>query len=155
MNKYNLNQLRYLESYFDVSEYNAFLKLINPSCSCYKIEILARAFQMGIDITDLVDCNVNPDCLILLCDSKMKGIDIKGLGNELIDAKLLNEIISIKKKNPNQDLSFIVDLTKEQCMSFVNDYRFYGTRYFEKYREDVNLGRAKLEAELNYIQKNK
>ena len=155
MNKYNLNQLRYLETYFDISEYKEFLKLINPFCSCYKIEILARAFQMGIDITDLVDCNVNSECLILLCDSKMKGIDIKGLGNELIDAQLLSEIISIKKKHPNQDLSFIVDLTEEQCKSFVDDYKFYGTKYFEKYRNDVNLGRAKLAAELDYIQKNK
>lgn len=153
MSGYNLNQLRILRDYFDDEGINDFLKIVSPSCSCYELEILAKAFKMGIDVSDLVNCHVSCDCLILLCDSKMKGIDIKGLGNEFVDIDLLKQILLIKSKNPNVDMSFISDLSLNDCKTMIGDYRLYGVGVFDKYREKVQINKQMIDIELNYVKK--
>lgn len=151
---YNLNQLRILRQYFDDSNIHEFLSYVNPACSCYKLEILAKAFKSGIDIKDLVNCNVSYECLILLCDAKMKGIDIKGLGNEFVDVDLLSKIIQIKKINPDVDMSFIENLSFDDCKSMIYDYDIWGTSDFKKYRDKAYINKKMIETELAYVENN-
>lgn len=151
---YNLNQLRILRQYFDDTDVHEFLSYVNPACSCYKLEVLAKAFKSGIDIKDLVNCNVSYECLILLCDAKMKGIDIKGLGNEFVDVDLLSKIIQIKKKNPDVDMSFIENLSFDDCKSMIYDYDIWGTSDFKKYRDKAYINKKMIETELAYVVNN-
>ena len=151
MESYNLNQLKILRECFDYSNVSEFLKIVNPSCSCYKLELLAAAFKRGIDINDLVNCNVSCECLMLLIDAKSRGIDVKGLGNEFISVELLKNIIKIKEKNPDVDMSFVEDLGSKECSDLVYDYRTWGTGDFEKYREKALMNKKMISMELEYV----
>lgn len=151
MNEYNLNQLKILRQYFTSENIDDFIKIINPFCSCYELEILAKAYIMGVDISDLVNCHLSSDCLILLCDSKIKGIDIKGLYNEFIDVNLLSQIIKIKSENVDVDMSFIKDLSLDECKDLIANYRLFGISVLDKYRKSVQIDKKMIETELQYV----
>ena len=154
MNKYNLNQLEILRQYIDIDGFSDFLGIVNPSYSCKQLEVLGKAFKLGIDIRDLVGYYIPYDCLILLCDAKMAGVDVRGLGNEFINLDLLREFLNIKKKNPDLDMSFISDLSLEECEALVADYRLYGLGVFRKYKEKIETSKKMIETEFKYTLEN-
>ena len=155
MLSYNNNQLEILRKSFDIPNTSEFIKAVNPTCSCRKLELLLAAFKSGIDIYDLVNCHATDECIMLLIDAKSKGTDIKGLGNEFIDVDLLRKIIKIKQKNPDVDMSFVEDLSLEDCKNFVFDYDLFGTKEFRNYREKTLIYKQMINEELMYVMNKK
>jgi hypothetical protein len=148
---YNLNQLRVLRECFDNPNASEFLSMVNPSCSCHKLELLLTAFKSGIDISDLVNCNMSYECLIILVDGKSRGIDVRGLGNELISVELLKDIIKIKEKNTDVDMSFVEDLSSKECNDLVYDYRMWGPGELKKYREKAMINKRMISEEFEFV----
>lgn len=135
-NKFDNAQLEVLDSYIDNKD--VFIQL----CSCVdhnyspeQIEVIGKAINMGLDVTNVLNPRLSLKCMLLLCDSIRNGIDVSGLDNANIDELLLKEIIDIKMKS-SFDMSFIRNLSLRQCQDFVNQVKsnlnFDLTSFIEK-----------------------
>lgn len=149
-NKFDNAQLEVLNSYVDNKD--VFIKLcscIDYSYSPEQIEIIGKAINMGLDVTNILNSRLSLNCMLLLCDSIKKGIDVRGLDNANIDDLLLREIINIKKKT-SFDMTFIKNLSLRQCRDFV--IRFNGNPNFDvlSYVKDIYCGRLKSCLEVEY-----
>lgn len=155
INNFDNNQLLALSEFIDCDNFLFLLHSINCDYSAEKIDILGKAIKMNMDISDFLNPRISSECLIVLIDSKMKGIDIKGLDNELVDVSLLKQLIKIKSNEPSQDLTFIRSLNLSECKKLVQDYDEAiksGTDYdFKKYWDKVNLTKRKILTEVEYV----
>lgn len=155
INDFDNNQLLALSEFIDCDNFLFLLHSINCDYSAEKIDILGKAIEMNIDISDVLNPRISSEYLIVLIDSKMKGIDIKGLDNELVDLSLLKQLIKIKSNEPNQDLSFIKNLNLSDCKKLVQDYdeaiKSGIDCDFKKYWDKVNLTKRKILMEIEYV----
>lgn len=128
--------------------------LLNPLFSAESLSVLIEAKKLGIDVSDLLNVHISYKSLMVLCEAKMKGINVKGLDNNHVDINLLKQIINVKISEPNKDLSFIRDLSADDCRQLVEDYKMvanYGIDCnFQKYKEKVDLDRKKIITEFNF-----
>lgn len=151
--KFDNAQLEVLNSYIDNKD--VFIQL----CSCVdhnyspeQIEVIGKAINMGLDVTNILNSRLSLNCMLLLCDSIRNGIDVSGLDNANIDDLLLKEIIDIKMKS-SFDMSFIRNLSLRQCQDFVIRFNKNPNFDISTYIEEVNCDRLKSCFEIEYALK--
>lgn len=178
---FSLEQLRALEKFVDCEKISFLLSSLNSNYSVEQIDIIGRAIIDGVDVSDLLNPLFSPESLsvlieakklridvsdllnvyisykslMILCEAKMKGVNVKGLDNINVDVSLLKQIINVKICEPKKDLSFIRDLSVDDCKQLVEDYKMlanYGIDCnFQKYRDKVYLERKKILTEFNFV----
>ena len=140
---------RYIDSEIETKLYES----INETYTNEQIEIIAKALSLNIDVTDILNPRLKKEIMILLCDAKLKGIDIKGLDNAYIDENTLKQLIQIKIST-KIDMSFIKFLTQEECKNFIQEYtesiKNNTTLNMQEYIQKTNINRNKILAEMKY-----
>lgn len=153
--KFDNNQMIALKQFIDCDKFMILYNSIDSNFSSYQIDILGNAVKLGIPIDDVLNPRLSNDCMIELISAKMNGIDINGLDNELIDVSLLRKIIKIKIKEPNSDMSFIKNLSLDECNRLVYEY-FEALKYnigysFKKYIDRNDIDREMFLTEFKYV----
>ena len=153
LEKLDNEQLDVLSRYIDSEIEEKLYSSIDETYTNEQMEIIAKALKLNIDVTDILNPRLKKESMIILCDAKLKGIDIKGLDNVYIDENTLKQLIQIKM-NTKIDMTFIKSLSEKECKEFIKNFiesiKNNTAFNIQEYMKKTNIERDRKLAEIKY-----